>query len=118
MATVDFKNLDDSIEYRLSFNNEKKLWKLDLLNVKNPNDPDVFVDPIFQVEFFKDDFVKRVVERVYDRLMNVKEMKDLIQQKIGSGNYLDVNETKLEAEMAMLEDQTLMANLKKRLYIK
>ena len=67
----------------------------------------------------KDDVIKRTIGFIYQKLVDVKKTIDeIILQKIETGDYIDVNETRLEAIIDMLKDQVLMANLKKRLYIK
>lgn len=61
LATIDIADLDDSIEYRLTFDNAKRLWKVELKNVKQPEDPDAEVDPKFKIDFMRDDLVKKIV---------------------------------------------------------
>lgn len=119
LATLDIKNLDDSIEYRLSFSNQRKLWNLTLKNTENPEDPAAEVDPKFKIDFMKDDYIKKAVLQVWAKLEDTRRtLEKIVMQKIETGEYIDINETKLEAELHMLQDQTLMANLKKRLFIK
>ena len=119
LATIYIKDLDSSIEYSLKFDNSKRLWDVQLKNVKNPNEPDTEVDPKFKIDFMRDDFIKKIIAKVYTILKETLwTFEHIILQKINTGNYLDINETKLEAEIDMLKDQVLMSNLKKRLYIK
>lgn len=119
LATIDIADLDDSIEYRLTFDNFKRLWKVELKNVKQPDSPDAEVDPKFKIDFMRDDLVKKIVQKAYSELTDAKRcLEDIVLQKVEAGDYIDIDETKLEAIADMLKDQVLMANLKKRQYVK
>lgn len=119
LATIIIKDLDSSLEYELRFDNVKKLWDLNLKNIENKGDPDTEIDPKEKIEFFHNDFVKSCIARAHVVLTETKQLlDDIVMEKVGNGDYLDVNETKLEAELHMLGDAQLMDNLKKRLFIK
>lgn len=119
LATFKLKNLDDSMEYILTFDNHKKLWNVLLAEVENPNGLDQTVDPIEKIKILKDELVAKIVERLVALFEEIKgTLKHIVIGKIESGEYIDVNETKFEAIMNMLDDYTLMQNLKARKFIK
>jgi len=119
LVGIVLEDLDSSIQYFLSFVNGKKMWALDLANVENPKSPDVEVDPKFKVEFFHDDFIKKVIARSYDVLLDSKKLvENELMPHVEAGELLDVDETKLEAILHFLGDQQLMNNLKKAIYLK
>ena len=78
LAGIILEDIDSSIEYNLNFVNGKKLWALDLLNVKNPKSPDVEVDPKLKIDIFHDDLVKKIIKRVSDVLNKLLPVLDNI----------------------------------------
>ena len=117
LASIILKDLDSSIEYKLEVDNVKQKWHLSLKNVERPAQPEAAVDPSFIVDFFHDDLVKSIVKRVYEKLKAARAcLEDVALEKVNDGEYLDVNETKLEAIMHMLCSDDFMANIRTRKY--
>lgn len=68
---------------------------------------------------FKSDVFKRTAERAYELIIRAKKMiEECVDDHIQAGEFLQVDETKLEAIMDMLEDQMLLKNFRLRKYAK
>lgn len=114
LFTADFQDLDDSINYTVFFDNQKKLFDLKLTNSTTGE-----VLPEQKKELFKSESFKKTAIRAYEILERAKKMiEDVLDDHIEAGELLEVDETKLSAILNMLQDQTLLKNFRLRKYVK
>ena len=107
------RDIDTDTEYLASFNNKKKLWKLEI-----PGSDDDAVSPEDKKAFFKDENFKRTCKRADEILKNaLASCENMIMPEVEKGNFINVDEIKLEAILDMIRDQTFMKNLKLGKYI-
>lgn len=105
---IQFTDLDSDIEFKASFNNQKKLWKLEI-----PGSPDDAVSEEDTRAFFKDEVFKKVCKRADELLTNAyASCIDKVMLRVEKGMMISVDETKLLAIVHFLEDTLLRKNLK------
>lgn len=114
LFSSDFEDLDDSIHYTVYFDNQKRLFNLELTNTKNGE-----ILPEQKKEFFKSDLFKKTAARAYEILVRAKEqIENIVMTHIEQGELLEIDEIKLEAIIHMLNDQVLMKNFRLAKYAK
>lgn len=114
LASFVVKDLDTDTDYQVAFSNELKLWTIEIVDSKGAEIP--LED---KVAIMKSELVERLVARVLEILPIAAEVcTHQIKQHIEAGELLKVDEIKLEAIEDMLATPQLLANLKKRLYVK
>ena len=114
LVAAGVKDLDTDTEYFVSFVNGKKQWDIEIKDSKGAE-----VLPEDRDAFFKSDEFKRLLKQATNYLEEAASAYEgIVKQHIEAGELMDVDETKLEAIESMLEDGTLMKNLKSGKYIK
>lgn len=114
MVNIQCKDIDTDTEYLAIFDNQKKLWKLEI-----PGSDDAAVSPEDKKAFFKDEQFKRTCKRANEILNNVlKSCESMIMPEVEKGNFIGVDEIKLEAILDMIKDPSFMNNLKMGKYIR
>ena len=108
LIAISFVDLDSDTEFRASFINQKKLWKLEI-----PGSPDDAVSEDDTRAFFKAEEFKKICKRADEILNNAYTACDkLLIPVIKKGEMINVDEIKLEAIMHFLDDPLLRKNLK------
>lgn len=109
-----FEDLDDSIHYTVYFDNQKRLFNLELTNTKTGE-----ILPEQKKEFFKSEIFKKTAARAYEILVRAKDqIEKFVMKHIEQGELLEIDEIKLEAIVHMLNDQVLMKNFRLAKYAK
>lgn len=113
MVSMSFKDLDTDFEYLCGFDNKLKMWKLEL-----PDSPDDAISKEDKKAFFKSEIFKRTCKRADEILTNAYEScKNMIMPEVEHGRFIELDETKLEAIMDMLDDPIFRKNLKIGKYV-
>lgn len=113
IVNILLRDIDTDTEYLARFDNKKKLWKLEI-----PGSDDDAVSPEDKKAFFKDENFKRTCKRADEILKNaLTSCENMIMPEVEKGNFINVDEIKLEAILDMIKDQTFMKNLKLGKYI-
>lgn len=113
MVNIQFRDIDTDTEYLAVFDNQKKMWKLEI-----PGSGDDAVSPDDKKAFFKDEQFKRTCKRAEEILKNaLKSCEGMIMPEVEKGKFIDVDEVKLEAILDMIKDPSFMKNLKMGKYI-
>lgn len=113
MVNIQFRDIDTDTEYLAVFDNQKKMWKLEI-----PGSDDDAVSPDDKKAFFKDEQFKRTCKRAEEILKNaLKSCEGMIMPEVEKGKFIDVDEVKLEAILDMIKDPSFMKNLKMGKYI-
>lgn len=108
MVSMSVKDLDTDFEYLIGFDNQLKLWKMEL-----PGSADDAIELNDKKEFFKSDIFKRTCKRADEILTNAyKSCTSMIMPEVKKGRFINLDETKLEAIMDMLDDPVFRKNLK------
>ena len=111
---AEFEDLDDSIHYTVFFNNQKKLYDLELTNSNSGE-----ILPEQKKEFFKSEMFKKTATRANELLLRAKKLvENVVIKHVEDGELLAIDEIKLEAIIDMLNDQQLMKNFKYAKYSK
>ena len=113
MVNIQFVDLDTDTEYLAVFDNKRKLWKLEI-----PGSDDEAVSLEDKKAFFKDEQFKRTCKRAEEILTNaLKSCESMIMPEVEKGNFINVDEIKLEAILDMIKDPSFMRPLKLGKYI-
>lgn len=113
IVNIQFMDLDTDTEYLAVFDNQKKLWKLEI-----PGSDDEAVSPEDKKAFFSDEQFKKTCKRAVEIMANALEMaEEVIMPEVKKGRFIDVDEIKLEAIIDMLKDQSFMSPLKLGKYV-
>ena len=113
LFAAEFTDLDTDIKWKVEFDNNKKLFKLSIL------DSDAEVMPEQKAEFFKNDAFKRTAKKAYEYVMRAKELyEEVVESHLHAGELLEVDEPKLEAILDFCNDQQLLRNFRLGKYIK
>lgn len=108
LASFYFVDLDDEIKWHAFFDNSKGLWRLEI-----QDSPRAEIDSQQYADFFGSDLMKKAASRAYDLIKRAeKEFEETLRFHLESGELLQVDEIKLEAEMHFINDSLLMENLK------
>ena len=106
----EFEDLDDSIHYTVYFDNNKKLFCLELTNGKD-NGAELMLEQ--KKLFFKSDMFKKTTRRAHELLERAKKIYEgQVKQHIEDGDLLEIDEIKAEAVESFLNDSQLMRNFK------
>lgn len=101
-------DLDNDIEWRASFQNDKGLWNLEIAN-----SPRADIEPSQMRDFFSSDLFKKIAKKAGQILNEAKNLlKDVLMLHIENGELLDINDVKLSAIMHWLENKQFCENLK------
>ena len=113
LFAAEFIDLDTDIKWKVEFDNNKKLFKLSIL------DSDAEVLPEQKAGFFKNDAFKRTAKKAYEYVMRAKELyEEVVESHLHAGELLEVDEPKLEAILDFCKDQQLLRNFRLGKYIK
>ena len=113
MVNIQFKDIDSDTEFLAVFDNVKKLWKLEI-----PGSPDDAVSKTDKKAFFSNEMFKKTCKRAEEILTNAaSSCQNMIMPEVEKGNFIDVDEIKLEAVLDMINDSSFMKNLKMGRYI-
>lgn len=114
LAKASIKDLDTDIEYAVSFLNDKKLWKLEVLGSKDAEVLDEDRD-----EFFASDLFKKFLKKASTYVENgLKVYEDIVKQHVEDGELLAVDETKLERVIFACKDKLLLKSFKAGKFLK
>ena len=117
LASITFKDLDTELEWFLSFITDQKKWDLEL-GIDNEK-ADATVSPDQKFDALNNPDIKRVIEKMNSVMLNAAAAcKEKVMQHVEAGELLDVDETKLERVLDAIDDNVLMANLKKRAFVR
>ena len=107
VASFRIANVDDDMEYSLWFDNNKALWRLEVLD-----SPKAEIDSEELSNFFKSSLVKKIAKKTYYRLLDAKKtyLKN-VKPEIENGNMLLVDVIKLEAIVDFLQSENFMQNI-------
>jgi uncharacterized protein (DUF1778 family) len=105
---MSFKDLDTDFDYIVGFDNKLKLWKIEM-----PGSSDDAISKEDKKEFFKSEMFKKTCKRADEILTNAyKSCENMIMPEVKTGRFINLDETKLEAIMDMLNDPVFRKNLK------
>lgn len=117
LASITFKDLDTDIEWFLSFITDQKKWDLEL-GIDSPK-ADATVTPDQKFDALNNPDIKRVVEKMNSVMLDAAALcKEKVMQHVEAGELLAVDETKLDRVLDAIDDSILMANLKKRVFVR
>ena len=107
IAEYTLKNLEDSVSYSLTFDNNKALWQVEI--TKSP-DAEMSIEE--RADFFKSDMFQKISKKTYFRLNEAKEIyEDIVKQHLDNGELMLVDEVKLNAILKFLETEYFMQNI-------
>ena len=107
IAEFKFVNVDDGMAYYLWFDNNKALWKLEVLD-----SPEAEMTVEERADFFESDMFKKTAKKTYYRLVDAyKTLKKNVLLNIENGELLLVDTVKLEAIMHFLDSDYFLANI-------
>lgn len=101
-------DLDNEIEWRASFQNDKGLWDL-----KIANSPKAEIEPSQMRDFFSSELFQKIAKKAGQVLDEAKHLlKDVLVIHIEKGEMLKIDDVKLSAIMHWLDDKQFCENLK------
>ena len=108
LVNFEFKDIDTDTDYLAVFDNKLKLWTLEI-----PGSSDEAVTKEDKKAFFKDEMFKKTCKRADEILTNAqKSCQNYILPEVEKGNFINLDEIKLEAVMDMIDDPQLRKNLR------
>lgn len=109
---AEFRDVDTDMKYIVSFQNDRKLWKLEI-----KDNPTVDIPKEDKQVFFKSECWKKTCTRVVEILERAKTtINDLLMAKVKSGELLNIDEDLLSKVLKYISDPTLMKNLRLHKY--
>ena len=100
-------NVDDDMAYLLSFDNNKELWDVEILD-----SPKAEMTIEERSNFFKSDMFKKISKKTYNRLLDAKETYDsIVRPHLDNGELLLVDTVKLDAIMHFINLDHFMDNV-------
>lgn len=113
MVSMSFKDLDTDFDYLVGFDNQRKLWKIEM-----PDSSDDAIDQNDKKEFFKSELFKKTCKRADIILSQAyKSCTAMIMPEVKKGRFIILDEIKLEALIDMLNDPVFRKNLKTGRYL-
>lgn len=113
MVSMSFKDLDTDFDYLVGFDNQRKLWKIEM-----PDSSDDAIDQNDKKEFFKSELFKKTCKRADEILTNAyASCKNMVMPEVEHGRFIDLDDIKLSAILYMLDDPQFRKNLKLGKYI-
>lgn len=114
IVNVQARDIDTDTDFLAAFDNVKRLWTLEI-----PGSEAGAVSPADKAAFFKSEPFKQVCRRAGEVLQRAYDScQKLIMPEVSKGNFIDVDEIKLEAILDMLRDPSFMGALKLGKYAK
>lgn len=115
LASFNIKDLDSDFVYIVFFDNLAKKWNVTL---EGSSQADA-VDILDKIDLFKTDEIKSLIKRATEIFKQASAfVKKHIMVHVENGELLEIDETKLEAILDMLNDEELLSNFRKRVYVK
>lgn len=113
MISISFKDLDTDFTYLCGFDNNAKLWKLEM-----PGSPSDVISNDDYKAFFKSEVFKKICKRADAVLTNaLNSCTKYVMPEIKQGKFIEVDTIKLEAILYMLNDSIFRKNLKTGKYM-
>ena len=107
IAQFKLENVDDSMSYSLYFDNNKALWKLEILN-----SPKAEMTIEERADFFKSEMFKKIAKKTYYRLLDAyKTFNKNVRPAFENGEMLLVDAVKLEAILDFFDRDYFLKNL-------
>ena len=107
IAQFKLENVDDGMSYSLYFDNNKALWKLEILD-----SPKAEMTVEERGNFFKSDMFKKISKKTYYRLLDAqKTFNKNVRRAFENGEMLLVDAVKLEAILDFLDKDYFLKNL-------
>lgn len=112
IAGITFTDIGTGFKYFASFDNGLKHWTLEMPE----SSPDA-IDPKDVVDFFNSDWFKKLAKRCDQILTRALDYyKERVKPVLEAGKLLEVDETRLEAIVYLLEDPEVRKNLRMAKY--
>ena len=113
LISISFVDLDTNTNYLVGFENKLKLWHLTI-----PDTTDEAIDENDKKEFFKSDIFKKICKRSIQIMTQAFDIcKNHIMPIVSKGEFINLDEIKLEAILALLDDPTVKSNIKQGKHI-
>lgn len=107
IAQFKLTNVDDEMNYSLSFDNNKSLWDLSITN-----SPKAEIDIQERADFFKSNMFKKIAKQTYNKLLIAKQTYDeVIKYHLENGELLSVDVVKLDAIISFLKTEHFLDNV-------
>lgn len=109
-----FNDVESEMQYKVSFENALKLWKLD---VKDSPDAQIMAED--KKVFFGSEVWKLALRRVVEILERSKDtLENYVTPMLESGKLISVDEIKYSNVVSILNDAEVFKNLKLSKYVK
>ena len=107
IAQFKLTNVDDDMEYTLSFDNNKSMWHLAI-----SNSPKAELEPQQLADFFKSSMFKKIAKQTYDKLIQAKKAFDnIVSSHLENAELMLVDVVKLDAIIDFINTDYFMQNL-------
>lgn len=113
IAAFEFRNADDDLEYDVWFDNERQVWDF---SIKDSPDAELSVDE--RGNLFKCGPFRKYAEWAYlqiDRAFGI--FKAAVERKFEAGDFLMVDEVKMQALSYMWSQESFVQALRGRKYL-
>lgn len=106
----EFEDIDTGIRWRCSFMNDHMMWQLRIVD-----SPDADVTPEDAKAFFSSEMIQKFAKRCGDLIARAaKQIQNLLEPYLETGELLDVDEIKLSRIMDCVDKEYFMDNLRTR----
>jgi len=109
MEIAKFKvvNIDDDMEYEVSFDNNKSLW-----NVEIYDSPEAVMTIEERADFFKSEMFESIARMTWRRVKEAEQaFEEVVRPHLDEGELLLVDDVKLDAILSFLRNEHLLENL-------
>lgn len=113
LVVAEFKDVESDMQYVVKFENDRKLWKLEV-----KSSPDAQIMKEDKKKFFGSEVWKLTCRRAVEILeRSLATLNDYITPMVESGELMKVDEIAYRKVVDFLEDGELMKNIKLHKYI-
>lgn len=111
--TAEFKDVESDMQYVVKFENDRKLWNLEV-----KSSPDALIPKDDKKTFFGSEVWKLTCRRAVEILeRSLNTLKDYVIPKLEAGELLGVEELHFGKLIKYLEDPEILKNIKMHKYI-
>ena len=113
LMVAEFKDVESDMQYVVKFENDRKLWKLEV-----KSSPDAQIMKEDKKKFFGSEVWKLTCRRTVEILeRSLATLKDYITPMVENGELMKVDEIAYRKVVDFLEDSELMKNIKLHKYV-
>lgn len=113
LMTAEFKDVESDMQYVVKFENDRKLWKLEI-----KSSPDAQIMKEDKKKFFGSEVWKLTCRRAVEILQrSLATLNDYITPLLEKGDLVKVDEIAYRKVVKFLEDPELMKNIKLHKYV-